>query len=58
MSSNGFIIAPRRRRSRARSCAAFSSVAMVIPPPLIADVLTSALAAVGIVAHVELARLC
>jgi hypothetical protein len=31
---------------------------MVIPPPLIADVSISALAAEGMAAHVELARLC
>jgi hypothetical protein len=38
--------------------AIFSSVAMVIPPPLIADAPTSALAAEGMVAHVEHARFC
>jgi hypothetical protein len=31
---------------------------MVIPPPLMADVSISALAAKGLVAHVELARFC
>jgi hypothetical protein len=57
MSSNGFIIAPPRRRSKARSCTSFSSVAMVTPPSLIEDFPTSALAAECMAARVELAFL-